>query len=303
MLSNLFPYFTTNPFQLLQILTAALQDSSSKVQQTALQVYLPSLSCWLISHNQYQSKCYNTLLQHLLQSIKAGSAKLTSVYLQSLIVSNVFVLASLLKPLIADISDDPTRMSESTEESHFDLLDPHVVLNVSRSQFTSLLSQFNTRLVQKTLPESVDTQVKWFTDVAVPCIIDCITNFQNRSLVSEFSTLLCEMQSVLGRTFVQHVIKPGLKGHVSDVRVLPVYCAGILTLTEEDRNELRDFLSETLLHYSAHYLDVAPLTETFAELSRSRAVLPILVGVLNTLLKEATNPQIKGIVAKLCKVC
>ena len=214
----------------------------------------------------------------------------------------MFVLASLLKPLIAEITDDLTRMSESTEESHFDLLDPHVVLNISRSQFTSLISQFNTRLAQKTLPDRVRAQVDWYTDTAVPCIIDCITNFQQKSLISEFSKFLCEMQTVLGRTFVQHVLKPGLKACVSDVRVLPVYCAGMLTATEEDRAELREFLSETLHQYSAQYLDVAPLADTFAELSHCKTVIIILVSVLNTALREAINPQIKGLVAKICKV-
>jgi hypothetical protein len=210
------------------------------------------------------------------------------------------VLAGLLKPLVSDCPGDA--MSESTDESHLGLLDPCVILSISKSQYKSVLSSFNTRIVQQSLPDSVQTQTDWFTGTAVPCIVQCIKSAKDKSLLADFTKLLTQMQTVIGRTFVQQVVRPCLLEHVTDARVLPVYCAGILAVNEEDRAELREFLADTLNQYAQQYLQVEPLTETFAELSQTRAVLHILVTVLNTALREAINPHMKGIIAKICKV-
>ena len=210
------------------------------------------------------------------------------------------MLAGMLKPLVQDSPGDC--MSESTDESHLGLLDPCVILSISKSQYKSALSSFNTSVVQQTLPESVQTQTDWFRDSAVPCLVECIKSVKDKSLLADFTKLLTQMQTVIGRTFVQQVVRSGFLDHVTDARVLPVYCAGILAVSEEDRSELREFLAETLNQYAQQYLQVEPLTETFAELSQTRAVLHILVSVLNTALREATNPHMKGIIAKICKV-
>ena len=287
-------------FQLLDILKSTLHDNSSKVQQTSLRFYLPSLSCWLLSRGQYLQTCYNLLLQQLLSSIQSNSARQTAIYLQSLTVSSVFVLAGLLRPLISDVQGET--MSESMDESHLGLLDPGVILCISKSQYKSALSNFNTSLVQQSLPENVQTQTDWFKSTAVSCLVECIKSVKDKTLLADFTKLLAHMQTVPGRTFVQHVVRPGLLEHVTDARVLPVYCAGILAVNEEDRAELKEFLGDTLNQYAQQYLQVEPLTETFAELSQSRAVLHILVNVLNTALREATNPHMKGIIAKICKV-
>ncbi|KAL5259044.1 hypothetical protein ACHWQZ_G009497 [Mnemiopsis leidyi] len=284
---------------LLHILKCTLNDSSSKVQQTSLRFYLPALSCWLLSRGQYLQTCYNFLLQQLLSSIQSNSARQTAIYLQSLTVSSVFVLASLIKELISDAPGET--MSESTDESHLGLLDPGVLLCVSKSQYKSALSNFNTSLVQQRLPNSVQTQTDWFKSTAVSCFVECIKCVKDKTLLADFTKLLAHMQTVLGRTFIQHVVRPCLLEHVTDSRVLPVYCAGILAVNEEDRGELKEFLGDTLNQYAQQYLQVEPLTETFAELSQSRALLHILVNVLNTALREATNPHMKGIIAKICK--
>ncbi|XP_063680881.1 RAB11-binding protein RELCH-like isoform X3 [Bolinopsis microptera] len=285
---------------LLQILRNTLHDSSSKVQQTSLRFYLPALSCWLLSRDHYLQTCYNMLLQQLLSSIQsASSARHIAIYLQSLNVSNVFVLAGMLKPLVTDAPADA--MSQSTDESHLGLLDPCVILSITKSQYTSALSSLNTSIVQQSLPESVQIQTEWYRSTAVPCLVECIKSVKDKSLMADFTKLLAQMQMVIGRTFVQHVVRPVLLEHVMDARVLPVYCAGILAANEEDRAELKEFLGDTLNQYAHQYLDVGPLTETFAELSLTRSVLHILVNVLNTALREATNPHMKGIIAKICK--
>ena len=224
----------------------------------------------------YLSQCYDELSKKLLSAIKSQNTRSTSAYLDALISSIPFVLCSFLKLIIEEDSEYNNNDDEgSTPESSVkdvetcnesDLSNPCVILSLTPRQVTSYVSHFNTRLSQETLSETLSSHVTSFKDTAVPCLIECIKHLQDKVLVTEFSKLLRSFNSVLGRPFLLKVLKPGFEEQADDSKILPIYCAGILALNEEDRSELREFLYETLNEFAAQFKDIDCLIETFSEL-------------------------------------
>eukprot|EP00116_Pleurobrachia_bachei_P002256 sb/3462518/ len=286
--------------ELVSILMSVLSDSSTKVQETALQFYLPCLSVWL--GDQFLSKLYFTLLSGVCSFIKTNNTRQCSTYIQTLTSCNVFLFTSLLRPTLDQKHQQQTVKkgeddgSNTPPNSHLDLLNPCVILGVPVSDFKNAVSALNTSLVQGPLSE----QCEWVKETAVPLLVTALKDAHDNHALKGISGLLQHLLNITGRPLIQYLIKPALATE-DDPRVQRVLCTGILAVSEEDKTELRDLLATTLQRYSAQFLDIQPLTETIAELSQMRSTLHVLVDVLSTALREATNPHMKGTIATIAK--
>ena len=176
---------------------SVLSDSSTKVQETALQFYLPCLSVWL--GDQFLSKLYFTLLSGVCSFIKTNNTRQCSTYIQTLTSCNVFLFTSLLRPILGVGQEQQiAKKGEAPPNSHLDLLNPCVILGVPISDFKNAVSALNTSLAQGPLSE----QREWVKGTAVPLLVTALKDAHDNHALKGISGLLQHLLNITGNTLI-----------------------------------------------------------------------------------------------------
>lgn len=279
--------------QALSLLLKVLNDDSQRVADVALNLLLPSISCWALEIDCLESHVFHALLHSIQEQISSENTGKTTIssakeenvlvfHLRALHNSYPFLLVSILK------SSPYTQQLQSTNDLdvdrfptfHSELIDPVVILG-DHNELAQFISWFD-KYVSEEWYKSWDS-LEWICKTFLPSILKLLLLIDpsNQPIVHAFTEGINFFCRLFGKSFVWNKVKPVFAFAIENPKssnfeqksayesaVVPIYAAGVLATfyQEENQKALESFLEDTLYALGLNQTTFETVKSTFCEL-------------------------------------
>ncbi|XP_048752282.1 RAB11-binding protein RELCH homolog isoform X2 [Ostrea edulis] len=319
-----------------ELLWASLKDSSERVVMTTLHVFLPSLAIWADELDKLQHNLIHSVVRDLeelcaLAAQKASSSThiplnearfMNSMSALQELMSFLYVSVIKTGPYCNNISNVLHRVVD-VDISQFPkpsslLTDLKVVVG-DKDQLSALVHLFEHHISQEWF-EPWDS-LNWVVNNLIPRLLEVVlgAGLALPKIVNCLCRCFFLLSRTFGKVFVEKKMRPKFiemliltdehtdhRGYANAKQtsvttcIVPVYAAGVLSAfsSEEDRQQLSQFLQEILCTLSMYQAPLDSLKAAFTELSSTPSNHELLLTVLWDGVMH-TSPQVRASSARL----
>ncbi|CAM1310177.1 KIAA1468 (predicted), partial [Pycnogonum litorale] len=326
--------------QALELLIQGLLDSDESVVDAAIKIFLPSITLWLIHCSDLENNLVMMLLRRLGDIVKIRPRSVSSISIPSIVPSieeqRISVLLRAIQSLIPymfvsivssgpyvqnDLPSAPTvlELNRFPRVSEDPLHNPTVIYG-DKPKFDAIVCAYDD-LVGQEWYQSWE-KLDWLHKTFLPTFVKLLCSSQLNDIpnsVPSFSNLIYSMCRTFGRSYTNTKIRPVFQKAIAVSEeclnqvqtgstaltkcIVTVYAGGVLAVfpQEEDREELKKFLSTVLTTLSLCHASTDSIHTAFAHLCDNSALHELLLSVLWDSVVH-TSPSVRITSAKLFHV-
>uniref|UniRef100_K1PHE9 Uncharacterized protein n=1 Tax=Magallana gigas TaxID=29159 RepID=K1PHE9_MAGGI len=304
-----------------ELLWTSLKDPSERVVMTALHVFLPSLAVWADELDKLQHSLIHSVVRDLEELCALAAQKASnSTHIplnESRFMNSMAALQELISFLyVSVIKTGPysDRVGEvlhnvvDVDISRFpkpsSILSDLKVVCGDKDQLSALVHLFENHIGKEWF-EPWDS-FNWVVNNLIPRLLEVVLGAG--LALPKIVNSLCRCFFLLSRTFGKVFVekRANHRGYAAAKQtsvttcVVPVYAAGVLSAfnSEEDRQQLSQFLQEILCTLSMYQAPLDSLKAAFTELSSTHSNHELLLTVLWDAVVH-TSPQVRATSARL----